>query len=79
MDIYTKLKSLLAASSVRKGTIISASGNTITVATESGSSLIQRQVGDITNYQLGTDVDIQNNFIIGVTQSASQSIKYPIR
>lgn len=78
MDSLSQLKSILEADSVQQGTVLAVSDNNVTVATPSGSFVAQRQSGDVTDYQLGNAVNIQNGFLIGITVDRSASLRYLI-
>lgn len=79
MNLIANLKQMLTASDIQQGKIIALSGDTFTVATKTGSSLIQRQLGDLTKYNLADSVEIQNKFLIGRTTSLENSIYFVVR
>lgn len=78
MNLINELKSTLSGATIEEGKIVVSRGNTFTVSTNRGSLLVERQAGDITNYNLGDSVKLKNQFLIGKTPSVKNSIKYPL-
>lgn len=79
MSILSQLRSAILTSTIQEGSVVAISDEAVTIATTTGSYLAHRQSGDVTKYQVGDAVSVNQGFLTGVSTPASKSLRYVIR